>query len=63
MLFLKTVNMLLSSLKFSLKNCSVLVRQAKKKIFMVIIMNSGFRYKKFIYLHCGEETKLTDPRS
>ena len=36
---------------------------SKKKNFMVIIMNSGFRYKKFIYLHCGEETKLRDPRS
>ena len=63
MLFLKIENMLLSSLKFSLTHCSVLARQAKKNIFMVIIMNSGFRYMKFIYLHCGEETKLRDPRS
>ena len=26
-------------------------------------MNNDFRYMKFIYLHCGEETNLRDPRS
>ena len=26
-------------------------------------MNDDFRYMKFIYLHCGEEMKLRDPRS
>ena len=26
-------------------------------------MYDDFRYKKFIYLHCGEKTKLRDPRS
>ena len=25
-------------------------------------MNNDFRYMKFIYLHCGEETNLKDPR-
>ena len=24
---------------------------------------NNIRYMKFIYLHCGEETKLRDPRS
>ena len=27
------------------------------------LMNDDFRYMKFIYLQCGEETKLRDPRS
>ena len=26
-------------------------------------MYDDFRYEKFIYLHCGDETKLRDPRS
>ena len=26
-------------------------------------MNNDFRYMKFIYLHCGEETNVRDPRS
>ena len=26
-------------------------------------MNEDFRYMNFIYLHCGEEMKLWDPRS
>ena len=28
-----------------------------------ISMHDDFRYMKFIYLHCGEEMKLRDPRS
>ena len=26
-------------------------------------MYEDFRYEKFMYLHCGDETKLRDPRS
>ena len=26
-------------------------------------LNDDFRYIKFIYLHCGKEMKLRDPRS
>ena len=25
-------------------------------------MNNDFRYMKFIYVHCGEETNIRDPR-
>ena len=27
------------------------------------VMNNDFRCMKFIYLHCGQETSLRDPRS
>ena len=27
------------------------------------VLNNDFRYMKFIYLHCGEEMILRDPRS
>ena len=41
--------------------------KAKVFCFLVIrfdnIKEFDFRYTKFIYLHCGEETKLRDPRS
>ena len=31
---------------------------AKKRKFVSISCSFDFRYMKFIYLHCGEETKL-----
>ena len=37
----------------------------KKVIYeeSLIYKRVDFRYMKFIYLHCGEEMKLRDPRS
>ena len=32
-------------------------------ISMFFSMYNDFRYMKFIYLHCGEETNWRDPRS
>ena len=31
--------------------------------YTIQVMNNDFRYTKFIYLHCGEETNVRDPRS
>ena len=34
-----------------------------KVIIELLIDNNDFRYMKFIYLYCGEETNLRDPHS
>ena len=33
------------------------------RIYMSELIFNHFRYMKFIYLHCGEETNLRDPLS
>ena len=44
-------------------------KKEERKMFIIMVRCSNtiehddFRYMKFIYLHCGEEIKLRDPRS
>ena len=37
--------------------------QMNGKVMISLFIYFDFRYMKFIYLHCGEETNLRTPRS
>ena len=50
-------------------NSHVRNKKEERKMFIIMVRCSNTikhddcRYMKFIYLHCGEEIKLRDPRS